>query len=317
MKTEFRLKIADVIIRFKSKDPLEALCEVERRFVSEERLDGAAYEGRGRSHIIVDVKVVSKLPRLGAAKPVFVTSHYDDGEENWRLWKRDGGFIFTCPLKEKEQFMTVNRSFDRVTAYLLAKPRKGREWSLPDVIYDFLQVLLVVYLAQRREGVFLHAAGIRDSDGRGMLFAGESTAGKSTTAKRWYREPGASVFNDDRVIVRKRRGRMVMYGSPWHGDFYDYIASCAEKAPVHDIFFIRHAGANIAARVAPEKFIERFYPVTFPTFWDKACLENILAFCQELAERVPCFDLGLRRGPSGIAYVRRFLKKNHSLPAVN
>jgi hypothetical protein len=311
MKTEFRLKIADVIIGFRSEYPLEAMDAPERRFLSAGRFDGTAYEGRGRSHIVVDVKVVPRLPRLGRAKLVFKTCHYQDGEENWRLWEKEGGFIFTCSLRERKQLMKVNRSFDRVTAYLLARPRKGRLWDVSSIIYDFLQVLMIVHLAQRREGVFLHAAGIKDSAGRGMIFAGKSTAGKSTTAKRWHREPGAAVLNDDRVIVRKRGGRFRMYGSPWHGDFFDYIASCPETGPVDDMFFIRHAGANAVAPIALEKIIERLYPVTFPAFWDKTCLENILDFCQDMARNVPCFDLGLRKGPSSIAFVRRFMKKKH------
>ena len=189
MKTKTRLKIADVTIGFKSADPMLAITGAGQHFVSEDR---------GRNHISVRVKVVPRLPRLGAAKPVFVTCHFEDGEENWRLWKNRGGFLFTCPIKGKEQVITINRGFDRMTAFLLRKPRKGRAWDIEDIIYDFLQVLLIVYLAQRRQGVIFHAAGIRDADGSGLLFAGKSTAGKSTTAKLWHREPGTTVLNDDR-----------------------------------------------------------------------------------------------------------------------
>ena len=85
MRTELRLKIAGVVIRLRSDDPLDdAMTEVERRFVSEERFEDSVYAGRGRSDIFVDVKVVPKIPRPRAAETIFVTYHDDDGKENWR-----------------------------------------------------------------------------------------------------------------------------------------------------------------------------------------------------------------------------------------
>lgn len=155
-------------------------------------------------------------------------------------------------------------------------------WNIIDIIYDFLQVLLINYLAYRNQGIFTHSAGIKDLDGSGLLFAGKSGAGKSTTARLWHKHSKARVLNDDRIIIRKLNGKFFIYGSPWHGEFSDYLSSEVESACLKKIFFIRHFSKNIAIQVLPKQAFILLYPVLFPAFRDKNCLENIAVFCDDL-----------------------------------
>src|SRR6185369_1809430 len=46
-----------------------------------------------------------------------------------------------------------------------------------------LDEVLITNLLARGRGVEVHACGVRDADGRGYLFLGESGAGKTTTAR--------------------------------------------------------------------------------------------------------------------------------------
>jgi len=54
-------------------------------------------------------------------------------------------------------------------------------------------------------GMLFHAAGVINQ-GKGYLFAGQGTAGKTTIARLWQGLPGVQVVNDDKVIVRKEAG---------------------------------------------------------------------------------------------------------------
>jgi len=102
---------------------------------------------------------------------------------------------------------------------------------------------MVCLLSQNR-GLLVHAFGV-DDGGRGLLFAGNSTHGKSATACLW--KDRAAVLNDDRIW---------MYGTPWHGD-YDGVAP--HGVPLEKLIFLHHApvdcplparpGASAASRI--------------------------------------------------------------------
>lgn len=120
-----KLKIADVIIETQSRFPLEQLTEEEEMQVAE-RFNNFFYSGRQKPHIRIKVKIVDKLPKIYNTKHVFTTYHFQDGSENWRLCKKDDTYIYKSPLEDKKQLILVNKTFDKVTAYLLPKNRKQR-----------------------------------------------------------------------------------------------------------------------------------------------------------------------------------------------
>lgn len=300
-----KLKLADTIILMQSRFSLEQFSEEEKKSQFAERFNNFFYSGKEKPHISIDVQIVDKLPEIYDAKPLFITYHFQDKSENWRLLKKAGSYIYKSPLKDKKQLMLVNRTFDRVTAYLLPKKDKGKVWTANDIIYDFLQVLLINYFAQRKEGIFTHSVGIKDLDGTGLLFTGKSGAGKSTTARLWHKHSKAMVLNDDRIIVRKHNNKFFIHGSPWHGEFSDYLASRIESAQLKKLFFIHHASKNITKRILEKKAFGLLYPALFPTFWDRECLESIVSFCQDLISNVACYSLGFVNDKRIIDFVRK------------
>lgn len=305
MDNKVNLKIADAIIRIQSRFSFEQLNDEEKKVQALERFNNFFYSGRKEPDITIKVNIVDKLPDTKGFKDIFIAYHFEDGSENWRLLKKGNIYVYKCPLKEKKQLMLVNKTFDRVTAYLLPKKNKGRVWNYSDIIYDFLQVLLINYFAFKNEAIFTHSIGVRDSDGSGLLFNGKSGAGKSTTAWLWHKYSKAMVLNDDRIIVRKTNGKFLIHGSPWHGEFSDYLASRIESAPLEKIFFIHHAPKNTAIQISQKEAFNLLYPALFPTFWDKQCLGNIVSFCEDLVRNVPRYRLGFVNDKKVISFARR------------
>ncbi len=307
---KINLKIADTIIQLQSRFPQEQLTEQEQKGQAAERFDSFFYKGSQKPDILIDIEVVDKLPDITNTKPVFITYHFQDKKENWRLLKQGNNYIYKCPLDDKKQVVLVNKDFNRAKAYFLPKKNKpnndqSKAWNITDIIYDFLQILLINYFAYRNQGIFTHSVGIKDLDGSGLLFAGKSGAGKSTTARLWYEHSKAMVLNDDRIIIRKRGNKFFMYGSPWHGDFSDYLVSRVDSAILKKIFFIRHFPKNIATAITPKQAFLRLYPALFPAFWDKNCLGNIVEFCDDLIKNVPCYRLGFVNNRGVINFIRR------------
>jgi len=305
-ETVVKFKIADILIQMQSEFKLEQLSDKELQSLRPERLNNFLYaeEAGGRADIIIDINIVDNLPEALEAEDIFITYYPGSHNENWRLQRKGDAYIYRCALQNKKQVMLVNQSFDRVVAYLLAKANKGAVWNSTDLVYDFLQFLLINYLALNNRGIFTHSIGVKDLDGAGLLFAGESGTGKSTTARLWHKFSKAMVLNDDRIIVRKLDGKFFIYGSPWHGDFNDYLQSHIESAPLDKLFFISHAPENTARHISEKEAFNLLYPTIFPTFWDKGCLENVASFCQDLVINVPCFRLGFLNNEKVIGFVR-------------
>lgn len=301
---KIKLKIADIIIALKSKQPLKKLTPGEEQSLSPERFESFFYKGSQKSDIFIDVEIVKELPQPQMAQSLFMTSHPDTKEENWQLLKKDNMYIYTFLLKGREKTMFINKALDKAKVFLLFNKKDGFFWNVTDIIYDCLQVHLINYFAQRKAGIFVHAVGIRDLNGKGLVFAGKSGSGKSTTARLWDRYSNATVLNDDRVIVRKVKGRFFIYGSPWHGDFSDYLTSRMKSAPLSKIFFIYHASRNTARKIFDRYAFSFLYPAVLPTFWDRLCLQNITSLCQDLVRTMPCFRMGFRKNKNVIKFVR-------------
>ena len=276
-----------------------------------ERFDNFISKLDEKNDITINVFIVDNLPCIKKAKQVFITYHFQDGRENWSMFEKNGEYFYQSSLQGKEQFVRVNSAFDKAQVYLIPKKNilnpctKEYVWRLTDVIYDFLQVLLINYLAKNSKGIFTHAIGIKDVNAQGFLFAGKSGAGKSTTARLWYKHSRAMVLNDDRIIVCRDKHGFLIHGSPWHGEFRDYLESRIESAYLSKIFFIYHSLQNTAQQISAKEAFILLYPALFPAFWNKKLLDNISSFALRLVRDVSCYRLGFLNKKDIIDFVRK------------
>jgi len=275
---KLKLKIADIVIVLQSRFPQEDYSGPDAEHIFTERFKNFIYNGNKKADILINIEIVNELPQPKDTEDIFITRHPQDNSKNWQLLKKGNTHIFRNFVEDKEQVMFMNKAFNRVKAYLLPKKEWGFVWDFTDIVYDFLQVLLIEYFAQRNSGIFIHGVGLKDFNGKGYVFAGKSGAGKSTMAKIWHRRTNATVLNDDRIIIRSFRDKFFIYGSPWHGEFSDYLESRIESAPLKELFFIHHASKNTMRQISSKEAFRRLYPAIFPPFWDKRELENTVSF---------------------------------------
>jgi len=276
MSPQIKLKIAGISTLIRSEFAFARLPK-KQTGINPQRLINFLCKGKIEPDIIIDVKVVSRLPRITGQKNIFVTYHPDSHVENWNLSEYNGGFIYNTSV-DKYQTAVVNKEFTRATAYLPCRGRGCYSWNPDDLIYDFLQVLMINYLALTKRGVIFHGMGVKDSK-NGLLFAGESGAGKSTVARIWHQYSNAMVLNDDRIVARNVNGKFFIYGSPWHGAFDDYLGNFMEPAPLKKLFFIYHSTKNILTRLSAKEAFCHIYPVLFAPFWDRRSLIFNIGFC--------------------------------------
>jgi hypothetical protein len=166
-----------------------------------------------------------------------------DSRGLWRLFRNSEGFCFrlttnfigTLPYKQ----VTVAPDF-KSGCIEMSREYFAQADAVNPLEYP-LDELLWIHRLSMGEGVEVHGCGVIAPDGRGLLLAGHSGAGKSTSSRLWSRHEGARVLSDDRIILRRERGLIWMYGTPWHGDAG--IAE-ADRAPLDGIFVLAHGDRN-------------------------------------------------------------------------
>ena len=161
-----------------------------------------------------------------------------------------------------------------------------------------MELLMVNYLARGR-GVIIHGCAV-DLDGRGLLFVGESEAGKSTLATMWDQENGVEVLSDDRTIVRRKGQQFWMYGTPWHGEA-KYGSPRAVR--LGRIFFLRH-GANHSIKQASRiEAVSRFLTCSFPPYWDHQAMEFSMELFSDLTAHISCEELTFKPESSVLDFI--------------
>ena len=299
-----KLKIAGVVILLQSKFRMDELIEDKKGELSFRRFKSFVYQGHAPADITIKINVCPKLPEVLEKKVLFVSYHPEDDSENWRLIKHGVGMVYRCVVPNKNQLYYINPGFNKVEGYLLSRFDNQLTWQAGDVIYDFIQVLLINYLALHKKGFIVHSVGIKDPDGRGLLFPGESGAGKSTMARLWDKHSRGSVLNDDRVIVRKDKKGFFICGTPWHGDFHDYLGTRIEEVRVSRLLFIYHSPVNTAKPVLPGEAFRLLYPSLFPTFWSRKLLGELISLSMGFVNSTQSFRLGFVKSKSVIGFIR-------------
>jgi radical SAM protein with 4Fe4S-binding SPASM domain len=208
----------------------------------------------------------------------------------WAVYENKDSWIYLgiSPVSEDKSLHRVvvfNRNHTRARIYNNGEEvfQKGGLTSL--TLFPTDQILLARILADR-QGCYLHSCGVI-LDGKGLLFAGHSEAGKSTLATMLKGK--AEILCDDRIIVRSRPEGFKIYGTWSHGDVADVSGN---SACLKGLFFLEKAQVNqIIALDDKRERITRILnclirPFVTVDWWDKT-----LGLVDKIAGEVPCYIL--------------------------
>jgi hypothetical protein len=282
---EVGLQIADIAWSLLSQDGVEFVIGNQyRAFFSD-----AEPEVRLRIHVGV-------IPAIRVGEPIF---EYD----SYLLLYRDPDSWTVCmrsPASGAEPYQLAILRPDYLSGDVYCRSAGRDEGRLPSPLAYPFGELLMISLLSRGRGVELHACGIADGD-TGLIFAGTSGAGKSTLARLWTSREGVEVLSDDRVIVRRQGGRFMVYGTPFHGDAR--LAS-PRGVPLERVFIIGHAPDNRLAPLAALDASARLLVRSFPTFWDAEGMDFTVGLLGEVAQQLPCYELGFVPDDRIVDFVR-------------
>lgn len=165
--------------------------------------------------------------------------------------------------------------------------------------YD--QALLLNRLLYFGAGV-VHACGVVDA-GRGYIFAGRSGAGKTTLARLW-REHGATLLNDDRVLLRDSEAGILLESCPWHGEDPQVNSI---TVPLHAIVHLDQAPTNRLRRLEGSEALTALLATTVAPFYSASGMEQLLDTWAAVAEKIPSYRLDFTPDARAVELCRRAL----------
>jgi len=228
---------------------------------------------------------------------------FDSGSV-WQLHRSAGinQFRFAAPFSDWLPYKIARFNEDFTSGEILFQRRYFTPGEPVNALeYPLDELLLANHLAAAGRGVEVHACGLTDLSGNGYLFAGQSGAGKSTTARLWADQSGVRILSDERVVLRKNGEEIWMHGTPWHGEAG---LARADRARLTKAFFLRQAGENRTFRLTRGQAAARFFACSFPPFYNPAGIDFILGFFDDLLKAVPAYELGFLPEASAVELVR-------------
>lgn len=162
-----------------------------------------------------------------------------------------------------------------------------------------LEDLLFRHLFADRGALLVHACGIA-WQGQGYLFVGSSGVGKSTTARLW-KEAGAEVLNDDRVVLEAADRGAMIHPTPWFGD---YPEVGMQGVPLAALYLLRKGSKLTFQPIRPASAAALVFAKSFPPLWDPDRMGRTLEALDRVCRQVPCGWLTVPPDSRAVAWVQ-------------
>lgn len=154
--------------------------------------------------------------------------------------------------------------------------------------------------------MILHAACV-DTPLGGILFTGPSGAGKSTQADLWCQCGSARLLNGDRAILQWEGNTLLAHGSPYAGSSRVYVN---DGCPVRAIVAVKQAPVNAVRELSLGERFRVLFPQLTVNSWDPAFVNAAMAFAEDVAARVPVYELSCTADEAAVKTLREYLM-NH------
>ncbi len=182
------------------------------------------------------------------------------------------------------------------------EPCSGRGWvrhtANPYSVDTLLRIVHTLLLAP--EGGFLiHAAGaIRN--GRALIFAGVSGAGKTTICR--LAPPDVILLSDEICYVRRQNGGYVVHGTPFAGELG--IPGVKVSAPAGAVYLPARGETHALKPLKPAEAARELLRCILFFADDRELAANVFASACDFVSRTPAYRLEFRPEPSVWEFLR-------------
>jgi len=289
-RPEFQLRIADFTIRVCNASAVPMMLEEGyMSFLSDETEADSAD---------MTVRAFAGIPLSALAEATPVYSAVQEGNELWRIEREDSRFRFT--VFDQDAPTTVNQvaytdgGFYSWEVHCRILEQEGEQGICP-LLYP-MGPLLMYHLTVTHDALLVHGSAVWDG-ARGRIFSGFSGVGKSTMARIW-KENGATVINDDRLIIRRTGDGYTVHNTPM------FYADEPRQAPLHGIFLPYHSPENLMAPLSGADAASKVLAYCIQHGYHRPHVEHRLEVVSALCDAVPVHRLGVVPDADIIPYIR-------------
>ena len=111
-----------------------------------------------------------------------------------------------------------------------------------------------------------------------------------------------SPVRNDR-LRRNDKGKMRMYGTPWHGEA---MYASPGSAPLARIFVLEHGRGNVVTRLSPSQAVGELFARSFVPFHRHEYVESALEFLHELVGAVPVYHYAFEPTEAAVERILEF-----------
>jgi hypothetical protein len=214
------------------------------------------------------------------------TSYVLEADADSHFMRTEDGYLYSI-TRRKEGAKTTLFHIDTATNEIRTniETKDGIDVS---ILRFGIWVMFGIVIAPH-SAIAIHSSVI-ESEGRGVLFLGESGTGKSTHTRLWRENiEGAHLLNDDSPIIRVIDGEPIVFGSPWSGKTPCYRDL---SYPIAGFCRLSQAPHNAIRRLNVIASLGALLPSCPPQFANDAYLqENIYKTLDKVLRKVGVYHL--------------------------
>lgn len=263
------------------------------RLKSEIPLTGMAFYQPG-SHNPDFTYTIDKVEKDSSGKRLF-------GSEDFMIptfiYKRDSGYydyLTTDHDGKPKLSFRISSDWTEFTLYEDNTDTNGER-----AFHEFGSIFS--YAVLNHNACVLHGV-VMEHDGRGILVAAASGAGKSTHTRMWRDNENALIINGDRCLCRKIDNKWYAYGMPWAGSSGEYIN---RRVIITAIVALKRGEQNETRRMSVFESAIYLMQRVFAPKWRCEMQTAALDLTQNIAEIIPVIELKCRPDLDSVATLKK------------
>ncbi len=206
---------------------------------------------------------------------------------NWRVFRKGEDILIVVDFLDATGIKSIaaklKKDSNSVSIDIVPRNTILKAELAVDPFIHPLGSLLLFYLMQQKQGLLIHASGVKYND-ECYLFTGVSGIGKSTMANLWEKK-GAAVLNDDRLVIRLQ-DEVKVYNNPMP---YQQVP---QGGVLNKIFLLKQSSTNYIVPVKGVVAYSRLLGNFIQQFYDKDIVKRHLELIEKLVQSVPVYEVG-------------------------
>ncbi len=211
-------------------------------------------------------------------------------ENNWGIYRLNNYIYISAVTSQCNKLILQIISETEMHLYF------ERESSLADPFLPPMGPLIYYYLSSFNKSFLIHASGVQ-YENSGYIFTGISGIGKSTMAKIW-KENGANVIHDDRLLLREVNEQFYFYNTPLYDDDF------SKSAVVNAVFILSQSKTNTIKKINGAMAASKILANCIQHPYDDKLVSSLLDCVSKLLLSVPVYELGFYPDSNIIDFIK-------------